>query len=84
MQLLELIPPYVQTMLGGERQANDPRAMPLDAFIKEVMDIFQNQPDATEINVKNVYPLRYAADGGQEKYQQFFQQLNDMMSGQTH
>ena len=84
VKVLELIPPYVQTMLGGERQANDPRAMPLDAFIAEVMDILQNQPDATEINVKNVYPLRYAADSGQEKYQQFFQQLNDMMSGQNH
>ncbi len=84
VSVIELIPPYVQTMLGGERQANDPRAMPLDAFIAEVMEIFQNQPDATEINVKNVYPLRYAADGGQEKYQQFFQGMNDMMSGQSH
>ena len=84
VEVLELIPPYVQTTLGGERQANDPRAMPLDAFIKEVMDILQNQPDAKEINVKNVYPLRYAAEGGQEKYAQIFQGMNDAMSGQKH
>ncbi len=82
--VLELIPPYVQTMLGGERQANDPRAMPLDAFIKEVMDILQYQPDATEINVKNVLPLRFAASAGQEKYEQFFQQFNRAMSAPGH
>ena len=84
VEVLELIPPYVQTTLGGEQQANDPRAMPLDAFIKEVMDILQNQPDATEINVKNVHPLRYAAEGGQEKYAQVFQQVNQMFSAQGH
>ena len=82
--VLELIPPYVQTMLGGERQANDPRAMPLDAFIKEVMDIIQNESDATEINVKNVYPLRYAASAGQERYAEFFQQFNQAMAAQGH
>ena len=84
IEVIEVIPPYVQTHLGGERQANDPRAMPLDAFIKECMDILQNQPDATEVNVKNVYPLRYAASEGPEKYEQFFQQLNQMMAGQEH
>ena len=84
VEVLELIPPYVQTMLGGEQQANDPRAMPLDAFIKEVMDILQNQPDATELNVQAVYPLRYAADGGQEKYAQVFGQVNQMFSAQEH
>ncbi len=84
VEVLELIPPYVQTMLGGEQQANDPRAMPLDAFIKEVMDILQNQPDATEINVKNVYPLRFAAEGGKEQYAQVFGQVNQMFSAQGH
>ena len=82
--VLELIPPYVQTTLGGEQQANDPRAMPLGAFIAEVMELLQNQPDAAEINVKNVYPLRFAADGGQENYAQVFRQVNQMMAGQEH
>jgi hypothetical protein len=26
-----------------------------------------------------IYPLRFAAEGGQEKYEQFFQQFNDSM-----
>jgi hypothetical protein len=26
-----------------------------------------------------VYPLRFTAEGGQEKYEQFFQQFNDAM-----
>ncbi len=64
----------------GEQQANDPRAMPLEDFIKEVMNILATQPDATEICVEKVYPLRYAADGGKEKYEQTFQGFNDAMS----
>jgi uncharacterized oxidoreductase len=79
VEVIELIPPYVQTTLMGDRQAADPRAMPLQEFIDEVMSILQNQPDAKEICVKNVQPLRFAAAGGQEKYEQFFQQFNDSM-----
>ena len=82
--VLEIIPPYVQTHLGGEQQANDPRAMPLDAFIQECMEVLRDQPNATEVNVKNVYPLRYAASEGPEKYEQTFQHLNQMMAGQEH
>ena len=80
MQVLELIPPYVQTTLLGEHQASDPRAMPLEEYITEVMEIIKTQPDETEINVKKVYPLRYAAEGGREKYEQVFQGLNNAMS----
>ena len=79
VDVIELIPPYVQTTLMGDQQANDPRAMPLDEFIDEVMSILKSQPDAKEICVKKVYPLRFAADGGQEKYDQFFKQFNDSM-----
>src|SRR3984885_9052816 len=39
IQVVELPPPYVQTELMGPGQASDPRAMPLDKFIAEVMDI---------------------------------------------
>ena len=74
-----LIPPYVQTTLMGDQQAEDPRAMPLKEFIDEVMSILKSQPDAKEICVKNVYPLRFAAESGQEKYESFFQQFNDSM-----
>lgn len=72
VDVIELIPPYVQTTLMDERQANDPNAMPLGEFIAEVIDILKIQPEAKEINVRRVYPLRFAAEGGQEKYEQFF------------
>jgi uncharacterized oxidoreductase len=80
IEVKELIPPYVATTLMGERQANDPQAMPLDDFIKEVMDIFKTQLNATEIAVERVRPLRFAAEGGMEKYNQFFKQFNDRMA----
>jgi uncharacterized oxidoreductase len=62
--VIELVPPYVQTHLMGEHQANDPNAMPLEAFIAEVMDILTTQPDATEVVVKRCEPLRFAAENG--------------------
>ncbi len=80
VKVVELIPPYVQTTLMGDHQANDPRAMPLKEFIVEVMEIIQTQPDATEIRVEKVRPLRLAAEGGEKQYEQAFQGLNDAMS----
>lgn len=79
IEVIELIPPYVQTTLMGDQMAEDPKAMPLKEFIDEVMLILKNQPDVKEICVKKVHPLRFAAVGGQEKYEQFFQQFNDSM-----
>lgn len=61
-EVIEIAPPYVQTELMGTQQASDPRAMPLDAFITEVMDILANQPDATEVIVERCKPLRFAAE----------------------
>jgi uncharacterized oxidoreductase len=77
VEVIELIPPYVQTTLTGDQQANDPRAMPLDEFIDEAMSILKNQPDSKEVCVKRVYPLRFSAEHGQQKYEEFFQQFND-------
>ncbi len=79
VEVIELIPPYVQTTLTGDQQANDPRAMPLDEYINEAMSILKSQPDAEEICVQKVYPLRFAAEQGQEKYENFFTQFNDTM-----
>ncbi|MGD0773853.1 MAG: SDR family oxidoreductase [Candidatus Solibacter sp.] len=71
-EVLELIPPYVAThLLNG---ASDPRAMPLDAFIAEVMEVLKTQPSATEICVENVKRLRFAAESGH--YDAVFQGLN--------
>jgi uncharacterized oxidoreductase len=74
-EVLEVVPPYVATdLMNG---ASDPRAMPLAAFIAEVMAILET--GATEICVENVKRLRFAAESG--IYGQVFQGFNDAMSG---
>jgi uncharacterized oxidoreductase len=71
-EVLELIPPYVAThLLNG---ASDPRAMPLEAFIAQAMEILKTQPAAAEICVENVKRLRFAAESG--RYDSVFQGLN--------
>jgi len=62
IEVLELIPPYVATNLGGG--ANNPRAMPLDKFIAEVMELLKTQPTPQEICVENVKGFRFAAENG--------------------
>jgi uncharacterized oxidoreductase len=81
VEVLELVPPYVQTELMGERQANDPRAMPLTDYISETIEILATQPEAKEILVKRVYPLRFAGDFDADKFYGFFEQFNAMMAG---
>ena len=81
VQVLELIPPYVQTELLGPGQADDPRAMPLKDFIAETVNILKTSPEANEICVERVKPLRYAeANGG---YDAFFTGFNDQMMAST-
>ncbi len=80
IQVIEIAPPYVQTELMGSAQASDPRAMPLRDFIAEVMQILQTQPNAAEVLVERVKPLRYAESAGPEKYAAFFNQFNDAIS----
>ena len=78
VQVLELVPPYVQTELQGERQAGDPNAMPLKDFIAETLAILKASPDAAEICVERVKPLRFAeASGG---YDAFFRHMNDALA----
>ncbi len=75
-EVLELIPPYVATdLMNG---ASDPRAMPLDKYIAEVMEILKTQPAAAEICVENVKRLRFAAEGGH--YDSVFQGFNEAMA----
>ena len=77
VEVIELVPPYVQTELMGSGQAADPRAMPLKDFLAQTIEIIKTQPNATEILVERVKPLRFAASNGQEKYDAFFKQFND-------
>jgi uncharacterized oxidoreductase len=80
VEVLELVPPYVATELMGPQMAKDPRAMPLDEFITEVMEILKTQPEATEICVKRVYPLRFAEEQGHAKYEEMFRNFNASMA----
>jgi uncharacterized oxidoreductase len=72
IEVLELIPPYVATHLMNG--ADDPRAMPLDKFLAEVMSILKTVPTPAEICVENVKGLRLAAEQG--RYEGTFAGLN--------
>jgi uncharacterized oxidoreductase len=77
VQVYEIIPPYVQTELMGPSQVSDPKAMPLEDFIAETMNILKTSPEAAEICVERVKALRFAeANGG---YDAFFKKFNDTM-----
>lgn len=77
IEVLELVPPYVQTNLmdGGD----DPRAMPLNSFIAEVMGILKTEPTPAEICVQTVNSLRRATEEG--RYDATFNGLNGAMAG---
>jgi uncharacterized oxidoreductase len=76
VQVVEIIPPYVQTELGGSHQTNDPRAMPLEEFITETMQILKSQPEAPENCVEKVKFLRFAEATG--TFDKAFQVLTEM------
>lgn len=80
MQVIELVPPYVQTELTGPRQTSDPLAMPLKDFIAESMQILQSQPTVAEVVVENAKPQRFAAEGGIEGYNALVKGFNDAVA----
>ena len=63
VEVLELIPPAVQTDLMPGHAAN-PRNMPLGPFIAEVMSLLEADPAPSEICVERVKPLRQAEAQG--------------------
>ncbi|MFZ1165253.1 SDR family oxidoreductase [Mycobacterium sp.] len=63
VQVIEIIPPRVQTALQGDR-GFDPRGMPLDEFITETMTLLKTQPDAAEIVVERAKGFRFAERDG--------------------
>jgi uncharacterized oxidoreductase len=79
VRVVEIVPPWVATELMGA-VPDDPRAMPLDAFIAETMAILATPVD--EVCVQNVLPLRNAAAGGNEAG--FFRNFNDAMARVPH
>lgn len=73
VEVVELEPPSVATdLMPGQKES--PFAMPLDAFVSEVVELIETQPDATEIQVENVKFLRYGEARGD--YDQVVATLN--------
>jgi uncharacterized oxidoreductase len=75
LQVIELIPPFVQTELQGPEQLTDPRAMPLADYIAEVVELLESHPDADEICVPRAMFQRTAESSGE--YAARFRQLNE-------
>lgn len=73
VQVIEILPPWVQTELQGDRGMN-PKAMPLNEFIAEVMAILKNSPQATEVLLERAKPMRFAEKGD---YDAFFSKYNE-------
>ncbi|PJJ73404.1 short-subunit dehydrogenase involved in D-alanine esterification of teichoic acids [Diaminobutyricimonas aerilata] len=63
VQVIELVPPAVQTELlpGGSQEES---YLPLDEYIDETVSLLASQPDATEILVERVKPLRFSEVNG--------------------
>ena len=65
VEVFELLPPYVATKITGEAQLSDPRAMPLDAFITEMMALLESgEHGGGEVLVERARADRYAEREG--------------------
>jgi uncharacterized oxidoreductase len=64
VEVIELAPPYVQTTLQGEKQANDPNAMPLADYLSETMQLLAAGPENGEVLVQRVHRQRFAEQSG--------------------
>jgi uncharacterized oxidoreductase len=73
VQVREVAPPWVQTDLMGGR--DEPRAMPLDAFLKETMESFATGAD--EVLTERVRALR---DNPGPNEWAFVEKFNDMLA----
>ncbi|MBA8877233.1 putative oxidoreductase [Phyllobacterium myrsinacearum] len=73
--VLELAPPYVQTELTGDRQVSDPRAMPVAAYVAEVLQLLEaeNHPGG-EVLVERDRARRWAERDG--RYDEIFAAMN--------
>lgn len=75
VEVLEIVPPYVQTELTGRFQLEDPNAMPLAEYISETMALLKNSPPNGEILVERVRSRRFAEQNGE--YDQAYAHWNE-------
>ncbi len=65
VEVLEVSPPYVQTELTGVQQASDPRAMPLDVFVADVMRLLERgEHPGGEVLLERDHGRRWAERDG--------------------
>ncbi|WP_106814795.1 SDR family oxidoreductase [Microbacterium timonense] len=63
VQIIELVPPGLRTeLMPGQSQVE--AFLPLDEYIDEAMNLLAANPDATEILVERVKPLRFSEVNG--------------------
>lgn len=73
VQVIELCPPAIRTeLMPGQSQIET--FLPLDDFIDETMSLLASQPNATEILVDRVKPLRFSEVNG--AYEQTITMVN--------
>jgi len=77
VEVIEIIPPQVQTALQGAR-GFDPKGMPLDEYISETMTLLQTKPEADEIVVERAKGFRFAERNG--NYDDIYPSFNEMMT----
>ena len=62
VQVIELVPPAVRTdLMPGPNSAN---AMPLEEYLDETVRLLEEHPEAHEILVERVHPLRFSERNG--------------------
>ncbi|MCI3208249.1 MULTISPECIES: SDR family NAD(P)-dependent oxidoreductase [Pandoraea] len=75
VEVLELLPPYVQTALTGTQQAIDPRAMPLSDYVAQVMQMLdRGQHPRGELLLDRDLARRWAERDG--SYDAIFASMN--------
>lgn len=75
VEVLELSPPYVRTELTGAQQASDPRAMTVEAYVAEVMQLLERGAHPRgEILLERDQARRWAERDG--RYDAVFAALN--------
>jgi uncharacterized oxidoreductase len=74
IQVIEIVPPAVQTELHGERGQNV--GMPLNEYIIETMALLTEFPEATEIVVDRAKRFRFAERGD---YETLYKTVNDRL-----
>ena len=75
VEVLELSPRYVATELTGPGQVSDPRALPLEAYVAEVMQLLEaGRHPGGEVLVQRDYVQRTADRDG--RYDEVFAIIN--------